>query len=178
MRNTHHAHGAHDLHLLSHPMLWTVAVAGAIAMSSSAHAAPTTPDDLVPPANAVSMTPREAYAHDRAFCNSGQATEARALCLKEAARAYHDDLAGKLVRPDEAEAMGARDRDRAATSGTGTDSDARWHNGAAGNGLQGDRTQDRMSVQPQDAQPQDAQPQDPDTPAQDQQAPAQGDSGR
>ena len=85
----------HDLQLLSNPSLWLCAVAAAFTMATTAHAA-NSPDDVQPPANAESMTPKQAYDHDKAYCNSQQATEQRSLCLKEAARAYQEARAGKL----------------------------------------------------------------------------------
>ena len=88
-------HAGHDLSLLRSPSLWLCAVAAAFTMSATAHAASST-DDLQPPANAESMTPKQAYEHDKAYCSSQQATEARALCMKEANRAYQEDRAGKL----------------------------------------------------------------------------------
>jgi len=88
-------HAGRDLSLLRSLPLWLCAVAAAFTMSATAHAASTT-DDLQPPANAESMTPKQAYEHDKAYCNSQQATEARALCMKEANRAYQEDRAGKL----------------------------------------------------------------------------------
>jgi hypothetical protein len=45
---------------------------------------------------------RQQYQQDREYCTSGQATEARALCLKEAAAAYAEARQGDSTR-----AMGA-----------------------------------------------------------------------
>jgi len=45
------------------------------------------------------------YQQDRAYCNSGQATEDRATCLKEATAAY-----GEARRGDSTRAMGAAPR--------------------------------------------------------------------
>lgn len=87
-------HNAHELRLLTNPATWLCAAVGALAITT-AHAA-TTPDDLTVPANADSMTAKQAYQHDKAYCNSGETTEARATCLKEAARAYQENKAGVL----------------------------------------------------------------------------------
>ena len=41
---------------------------------------------------------QQQYQQDRAYCKSGQATEDRALCLKEAAAAYADARHGDSTR--------------------------------------------------------------------------------
>jgi hypothetical protein len=87
-------HDTHDLQLLRNPAIWMCALAAAFTVGTARAA--TSPDDLQPPANADSMTPAQAYAHDKAFCNSGQSTQPRALCLKEAARAYSEARRGRL----------------------------------------------------------------------------------
>jgi hypothetical protein len=89
--------------------------------------AATSPDDLQAPANANSMTPKQAYEHDKAFCNSGQSTQPRALCLKEAARAYNEARRGRLDDGVMAQAdssssnRGALGLNNTSTSGTGSD---------------------------------------------------------
>ncbi len=83
-----------DLQLLRNPAVWLCALAAAFTVGTAQAA--NTPDNLQVPANADSMSPRQAYEHDKAFCNSGQATQPRALCLQEAARAYRENLAGRL----------------------------------------------------------------------------------
>jgi hypothetical protein len=45
---------------------------------------------------------QQQYQQDRAYCNSGQAQEPRALCLKEAAAAYAEARGGNRTK-----AMGA-----------------------------------------------------------------------
>jgi hypothetical protein len=142
-----HSAAPHDLHLLTHPGLWLCAVAAAFAMTTTAHAT-SSPEDLQPPSDAQSLSPRQAYQHDRDFCNSGQATEPRALCLKEAARAYNDDRAGKLVRPDNEQAMSGNrhhrhQMNRANASGTGS---AGWQDKDRDNDMHphhGDQDSDR-----------------------------------
>ena len=71
------------------------------------------------PANAAAMTPQQAYQHDRAYCTSGQATENRSLCLKEAQRAYREARAGRLDAHPVREARSS-DSDMARTSTSGT----------------------------------------------------------
>lgn len=85
---------SHELQLLTSPTVWLCALAAAFAMSSAQAA--NTPDDLSVPANAESMTPRQAYEHDKAYCHSDRVTEQRALCLKEASRAFQEARAGLL----------------------------------------------------------------------------------
>jgi hypothetical protein len=124
-------HAQHDLQLLAHPGLWLCAVAAAFAMATTTARA-ADPESLDVPSQAQNLSPKQAYQHDRAFCNSSQATEARALCLKEASRAYHEARAGKLLRPDNEQAMGAnrhqrQQMNRANASGTGTSSPD-WRN--------------------------------------------------
>jgi hypothetical protein len=111
---------ANDLHLLSSPSMWLCAVAAAFTMATTVHAA-NTADDVQPPANAESMTPKQAYDHDKAYCNSQQATEQRSLCLKEASRAYQEARAGKL------EPTTTASSDDTSTSTSGTSSKHRAH---------------------------------------------------
>lgn len=87
-------HDTHDLQLLRNPAIWMCALAAAFTVGTARAA--TSPDDLQAPANAESMTPKQAYEHDKAFCNSSQSTQPRALCLKEAARAYNEARRGRL----------------------------------------------------------------------------------
>lgn len=87
-------HSSHDLHLISSAAMWLCAAAAVLAMSTARAA--NTSDDVQAPANAESMTPKQAYEHDKAYCASGQSTQPRAACLKEAARAYQEARAGKL----------------------------------------------------------------------------------
>lgn len=102
--NRHAEHTAHELRLLTQPATWLCAVVGALAIGT-AHAA-NTPENLSVPADAATMSAKQAYEHDRDYCNSRESTEPRALCLKEAARAYQEDRAGTL--------------DKVGTSGTGS----------------------------------------------------------
>jgi len=119
-------HDTHDLQLLRSPAIWMCALAAAFTVGT-ARAATTSPDDLQPPANADSMTPKQAYEHDKAFCNSGQSTQPRALCLKEAARAYSEARRGRLDDGVMAQAdtsssnRGALGLNNTSTSGTSSD---------------------------------------------------------
>lgn len=72
----------HELPLLTNPAVWICALAGALTMST-AHAA-------------YANDAKQQYEADKAYCSSGQATEPRALCLKEAARAYAEAKKGTL----------------------------------------------------------------------------------
>jgi hypothetical protein len=92
--STSRTHESHDLQLLRNPAIWVCAIAAAFTVGTAR--AESSPDDLQAPANAASMTPKQAYAHDKAFCNSGQSTQPRNLCLKEAERAYREARAGRL----------------------------------------------------------------------------------
>ncbi|MEW6706049.1 MAG: hypothetical protein AB1430_14485 [Pseudomonadota bacterium] len=113
---SHASHAPHELHLLHNPAVWLCALAAGF-ITATAQAA-TSPDDLSVPANADSMTPRQAYEHDKAFCNSGQATQPRALCLQEAARAYREARAGRLDTGTVAQADNSDTMGRASASGT------------------------------------------------------------
>jgi hypothetical protein len=86
------SHASHDLHLLTSPALWLCAIAAAFTMAT-AHAA-NTPDDLAVPSNAQSMTPKQAFEHDKAYCQGREKTEDRATCMKEANRAYQEARSG------------------------------------------------------------------------------------
>jgi len=88
------SHAAHDLHLLTNPAIWLCALAAAFTVGTARAA--NSPDNLQMPANANSMSPRQAYDHDKAYCSSNQVTQARSLCMKEAERAYREARAGKL----------------------------------------------------------------------------------
>jgi hypothetical protein len=119
-------HNTHDLQLLRNPAIWMCALAAAFTVGTARAA--TSPDDLQPPANAESMTPKQAYEHDKAFCNSGQSTQPRALCLKEAARAYSEARRGRLDDGVMAQADTSSSNrgslglnSSASTSGTGSD---------------------------------------------------------
>jgi len=83
----------HDLPLLTNPAVWACALAGALAMSTNAHAAY---DDA-----------KQQYEADKTWCTSGQSTEPRALCLKEAARAYSEAKKGTLEPMDNLEPTAA-----------------------------------------------------------------------
>ncbi|HET9642234.1 MAG TPA: hypothetical protein VFP68_02500 [Burkholderiaceae bacterium] len=80
-----------DPTLLRSPVVWAWALAGALALSTPAQAA--SADDIKVP-DASNMTAKQAYQHDVAYCNSGEATQPRALCLKEAQRAYREAAGG------------------------------------------------------------------------------------
>lgn len=113
--NRSHEHAAHELRLLANPSLWVCAIAAAFTLGTARAA--DTPDDLTPPANAASMTPKQAYQHDKDFCNSGRSTEPRAVCLKEAEHAYREARAGTL-EPNSGAMASGDNSDRASTSGT------------------------------------------------------------
>lgn len=72
----------HELPLLTNPAVWICALAGALTMST-AHAA-------------YANDAKQQYEADKAYCTSGQATEPRSLCLKEASRAYAEARKGTL----------------------------------------------------------------------------------
>jgi uncharacterized membrane protein len=87
------------LRLPRNPVAWGGALAAALAISAPAHAA--TADDIKVP-DASNMTAKQAYQHDVNYCNSGQATQPRALCLKEAQRAYQEASGGRGMRSNTA----------------------------------------------------------------------------
>ena len=109
------SHSSHDLHLLTSPGLWLCAVAAAFTMAT-AHA--NTPDDLSVPSNAQSMSAKQAFEHDKAYCQGREKTEDRATCLKEANRAYQEARAGKLEPGDSTHAASHSHRKHMAKSKT------------------------------------------------------------
>lgn len=118
------AHASHDLNLLTSPGVWLCALAAAFTMAT-AHAA-NTPEDLSVPSDSASLTPKQAYEHDKAYCNSREKTEDRATCMKEASRAYQEAKAGILEPGSHVATRSHRARhmarthndDQATTSGT------------------------------------------------------------
>lgn len=115
-------HDTHDLQLLRNPAIWVCAMAAAFTVGT-ARAAGTSPDDLQSPSNVSSMTPKQAYEHDKAFCNSGQSSEPKARCLQEAARAYSESRRGRLDDGVMAQAGSSDNSAYGSTSTSGTSSD-------------------------------------------------------
>jgi len=60
---------------------------------------------------------QQQYQQDRAYCSSGQATEPRALCLKEAARAYQEARRGTL-EPGSGASQDSMDQRKMGASGS------------------------------------------------------------
>lgn len=86
-----------------------------VAAAATLCLAPAWAADVPPP------TAQQTYAHDRAACLNGKASEARETCLKEAGAALAEARKGRLHDPDQAaltsnalrrcEAVQAADRD-------------------------------------------------------------------
>lgn len=131
------SHDAHDLQLLRNPAIWLCAMAAAFTVGTARAA--TSPDDLQAPANVQSMSPKQAYEHDKAFCNSGQSTQPRAACLKEAARAYQEARAGKLEDGVMAQANTGDTGSSLSTSTSGTSDRASSARSSRTSGARSDR---------------------------------------